>query len=266
MAGTAWPADFNGHAGSEVHLMRMRRVDPAGFDRFIKFNLAGFLDVDEGTNGSPLWVWNLGCEGQTIETDMSWLPFLVNLRPELIVLFRGSLESIIRPAMLNDSSWPSWLPKGWRGYAAMDPRCYFSSTWWRRTKQATVDRIKQSTRKRLLSQRPGVPLMDATTLIPHYEELLNKLRPLQSRILLLGLLSPDPHSFPGSAENFAYINGELSALAKRHDVEFLDWGRNFLSDHRQDDLFYRDGFHPSPKGCRLLAKVLADYLEIASGN
>jgi len=246
--------------------MRMRRVDPEGFDRFIKFNMAGFLDVDEDNSGPPLWVWNLASEGQTIETDIFWLPLLVNLRPELIVLFRGSLESIIRPAMLKDSSWPSWVPKGWRGCVAMDPRCYFSSTWWRRTKQTTVDRIKQSTRKRLLSRRPGVPLMDASTLITHYEELLKKLRPLESRILLLGLLSPDSNTFPGSPENFAYINGELSALAKRNGVEFLDWGRTLFSDHRSDELFYRDGFHPNPTGCGVLAEVLAEYLETDSKN
>lgn len=241
----------------------MRRVDPDGLNRFIKFNMAGFFDVDENTKGVPLWVWNLACEGQTIETDIFWLPFLVNLRPELIVLFRGSLESIIRPAVLKDSSWPVWIPNGWRGYASMDPRCYFSSTWWRRAKQTTVDRVKQSARKKLLSDRPGLPLMEGPTLIAHYEELLKKLRGLKCRILLLGLLPPDSRMFPGSPENFAYINDELSALASRHDVEFLDWGKNFLSRHKAEELYYRDGFHPNENGCRVLANVLGDYLGIS---
>ena len=108
--------------------------------------------------------------------------------------------------------------------------------------------------------------MEPSTLIAHYEDLLKRLRPLKSRILLLGLLPPDSRTFPGSPENFASINSELSALAGRHEVEFLDWGREFLSDHEHDELFYRDGFHPNLDGCRVLAKVLAEYLDNANGN
>jgi len=245
---------------SEVHLMRMRRVDPKGFDRFINFNMAGFLDSDDKVANSALWVWNLACEGQTIDTDGFWLPFLTNLRPELIVLFRGSLESIIRPAMLRDNSWPWWVPNGWRGYAAMDPRCYFSSTSWRRTKQAAVDGLKQTARQKLLSQRPGQPLMDAAVLVSHYEDLLTKLQTLQTRILLLGLLAPDPCSFPCSPEQFDRVNSEIAGVAARREVEFLDWGKHLLSSHKHAEIFYRDGFHPNSIGSRLLANILVEYL------
>jgi GDSL-like Lipase/Acylhydrolase family len=253
-------ARSNGHGPTEVHLMRMRRVDPGGFDRFINFNMAGFLDPDTKPSSSALWIWNLACEGQTIDTDDFWLPFLRNLRPELIVLFRGSLESIIRPAMLIDNSWPWWVPNSWRGYAVMDPRCYFSSTWWRRAKQETIDRVKQTTRRKLLSERPGLPLMDPSVLIAHYENLLTQLRPLSSQILILGLLPPDSRRFPGSPENFAQVNRQLSALASRFEVEFLDWGQHLLSNRQHDEIFYLDGFHPNPNGNRILASILAEYL------
>ena len=253
-------AQSNGSGPTEVHLMRMRRVDPSGFDRYINFNMAGFLDSDNKPSNSTLWIWNLASEGQTIDTDNLWLPFLANLRPELIVLFRGSLESIIRPAMLKDNSWPWWVPNGWRGYAVMDPRCYFSSTWWRRAKQETLDRVKQVTRRKLLSKSPGRPLMDPSVLIAHYENLLTQLRALNSRTLVLGLLPPDSLTFPGSPHNFAFVNRELAALAARHDVEFLDWSQHFLSDHEDNEVFYLDGFHPNHNGNRLLARILAEYL------
>jgi len=252
-------AHSNGHGQTEVHLMRMRRIDQ-GFDRFINFNMAGFLDPDNKPSSAALWIWNLACEGQTIDTDDFWLPFVTNLRPELVVLFRGSLESIIRPAMLKDNSWSWWVPNGWRGYAAMDPRCYFSSRWWRRAKQETIDRIKQTTRRKLLSARPGLPLMDASVLIAHYEKLLNQLRSLSSRILILGLLPPNSKSFPGSPENFAQVNRELADLAARYDVEFFDWGQTFLSNHQHEEVFYLDGFHPNQKGNRVLASILTEYL------
>src|SRR5687768_10684392 len=87
---------------NNVHELRLRHVDPHGFDRFVEFNVAGKIDVDAGQFASDLWLWNLACEGQTIETDVNWLPLIRTLRPELVVIFRGSLESIVRPAALHD--------------------------------------------------------------------------------------------------------------------------------------------------------------------
>ena len=90
-----------------------------------------------------------------IGSDFGWLSLIAALRPDLVVIFRGSLESIIRPAMLVDGDWPWWVPPSWRGYAAMDPRCYFSTTWWRKAKQSSVDAMKQKVRLKLLKRAPA---------------------------------------------------------------------------------------------------------------
>src|SRR5688572_31810707 len=90
-----------------VHELRLRHVDPHGL---VDFNIAGKLDVDEHTDSTDLWCWNLACEGQMVETDLAWLPLIRTLNPELVVVFRGSLESIVRPAALHDGTWPWWVP------------------------------------------------------------------------------------------------------------------------------------------------------------
>ncbi len=146
------------------------------FNRQIDFNVAGLMNVDADQTSSDLWLWNLGCEGQTIDSDFGWLPLIAALRPELVVIFRGSLESIIRPAMIADGDWPWWVPQSWRGYAAMDPRCYFSTTWWRKAKQTSVDALKQRARLKLLKRRPGKPLIDIEKFTSHQTELLKRLR------------------------------------------------------------------------------------------
>jgi lysophospholipase L1-like esterase len=242
-----------------VHHMRLREVDPEGFDRFVKFNVAGFIDRDEQAEPA-LWVWNLGCEGRTIEEDFGWVPFVKNLQPECIVIFRGSLESIIRPAMIKDGSWPWWVPTSWRNYSTLDPRCYFSSTWWRKVKQSSLDKIKQVSRRKLLDLRPGKPLMDLESFINNYAELLVQFRPLDTRVLVLGLLPVDDRSFPGSAEYFCSVNAEVKQLAIRFGVEFFDWGTCLKSHEKYQELFYRDGFHPSGKGARILAEILLGRL------
>ncbi len=243
-----------------VNEVRLRKVDPDSFNPFLRVNLAGRLNVDERESGHMFWLWNFACEGRTIETDFEWLPLIASLKPELVIIFRGSLEGILRPAMLHDGAWPWWLPHSWKGYAAMDPRCYFSTTWWRRAKQVTVDMLKQTVRLRLIKARPGVSLMKPERLLEQYSTLLARLQETKARILMLGLLPVDSRCFPSSPESFQLINANLSKLANSVGVEFFDWGARLNSQSADGGFFYRDGFHPNEAGARALASILQQYL------
>src|SRR5215217_5984542 len=242
-------------AGVNVHEFRLRQVG-ADFNRQINFNVAGLMNVDGDQNPSDLWLWNLACEGQTIDSDLGWLPLIAALRPELVVIFRGSLESIIRSAMVLDGDWPWWVPQSWRGYAAMDPRCYFSTTWWRKAKQSSVDALKQRARLKLLKVRPGKPLIAIEKFMSHQTELLRRLRALGTRVLVLGLLPVDEARFPGSGEQFKTVNARLKQIADAEGVEFFDWATSLNGG----ELFYRDGFHPNAAGAGVLAGILRERL------
>ncbi len=241
-----------------VHEFRLRHIDT--FSRDIEFNVAGFMNVDAQQNPSDVWLWNLACEGQTIESDFAWLPLIAALRPELVVVFRGSLESIIRPAMFDDGDWPWWVPSSWRGYAAMDPRCYFSNTWWRKAKQTSLDALKQKARLRLLKVNPGKPLMDLELLAEHQTELIRQLRALGARVLVLGLLPVDHARFPDSPEHFKTVNARLQQIAEAEGAEFLDWASLLPTNGQCSELFYRDSFHPNAAGAGALAKILRERL------
>ncbi len=242
-------------AGANVHEFRLRQIG-ADFNRYIDFNVAGLMNVDVDHNQSDLWLWNLACEGQTIDSDLGWLPLIAALRPELVVIFRGSLESIIRPAMVVDGDWPWWVPQSWRGYAAMDPRCYFSTTWWRKAKQSSVDALKQRARLKLLNLRPGKPLIDLERFTSYQTELLKQLQALGARVIVLGLLPIDDTRFPGSLEHFKSVTARLKQIADAEGVEFVDWA----SSLNGGDLFYRDGFHPNAAGADALAGILREQI------
>jgi lysophospholipase L1-like esterase len=242
-----------------VHEFRLRQIS-ADFNSQIRFNVAGLMNVDADQTPSDLWLWNLACEGQTIASDFGWLPLIAALRPELVVIFRGSLESIIRPAMIADGDWPWWVPRSWRGYAAMDPRCYFSTTWWRKAKQSSVDALKQRARLKLLKARAGKPLVDVEQFASYQTELLKRLRALDTRVLVLGLLPVDQTRFPGSSEQFKTVNRRLKQIADAEGAEFFDWA----SSLNGGDLFYRDGFHPNSAGAATLAKLLREKVQSSS--
>ena len=243
-----------------VHELRLRHID-ADASRQIDFNVAGFMNVDrEQSSGSQLWLWNLACEGQTIDSDFAWLPLIAALKPELVVVFRGSLESIIRPAVLRDGAWPWWVPASWRGYAAMDPRCYFSTTWWRKAKQTSVDALKQKARLKLLNEGNGQPLMDVDPLLAHHASLLKSLRALGARVVVLGLLPVSEDRFPGSPEHFKTVNAKLRDVAECEGVEFFDWAAQLTEKCPPENLFFRDGFHPNAAGAQALAEILQTHL------
>jgi hypothetical protein len=214
------------------------------------------MRVDGQHGASDLWLWNLASEGVTIDSDFDWLPLIAALRPELVVVFRGSLESIIRPAMVSEAGWPWWVPQSWRSYAAMDPRCYFSTTWWRRAKQTSVDSLKQRIRLKLLRARAGKPLMDLETFASHQAELIRRLQSLSAHVLVLGLLPVREERFPGSAEYFKSVNVRLQQIAEAQKVEYFDWASQ-LNGGR---FFYRGGFHPNNAGAVALAKRLRQRL------
>jgi lysophospholipase L1-like esterase len=243
-----------------VHEFRLRQIDADAF-RQIDLNVAGFMTVDSDQGfGSDLWLWNLACEGKTIDSDYAWLPLIAALKPELMVVFRGGLESIIRPRAFRAGVWPWWVPASWRGYAAMDPRCYFSSRWWRRAKQTSVDALKQKARLKLLKQREGQPLMDVDQLLLHETSLLKSLRALGSRVVVLGLLPVSEDRFPGSPDYFKTVNARLREVAAHEGAEFCDWAVPLIQKGGHEDLFYRDGFHPNVAGARALAEILQMHL------
>ena len=240
-----------------VHEFRLRYVDSRAFNPQIEFNVAGLINGEEHGGAVDLWLWNLACEGRVIDTDFGWLSLIGALHPELVVIFRGSLESIIRPAMVLDLDWPWWVPPSWRGYAAMDPRCYFSTTWWRKAKQSSVDALKQRARLKLLRARPGKPLIDLDQFSRYLSDLIKRLRALGTRVVVLGLLSVDDARFPGSPEYFKSVNKRLENIATTEGAEFFDWGSLLPAN---GELFYRDSFHPNKAGARALAAILRERL------
>jgi lysophospholipase L1-like esterase len=244
---------------ANVHEFRLRQID-ADFNRQIEFNVAGQMNVDTDQRVEDLWLWNLACEGQTIDSDFAWLPLIAALRPELVVIFRGSLESIIRPAMIADGDWPWWVPQSWRGYAAMDPRCYFSTTWPRKAKQSSVDALKQRARLKLLKAKPGRPLIDVENFASYQTELLKRLAALGTRVLVLGLLPVDEARFPGSSTQFITVNERLKQIAAAEGAEFFDWALSLNGGGH----FYRDGFHPNAAGAEALARLLREKVQSSS--
>jgi lysophospholipase L1-like esterase len=141
----------------------------------------------------------------------------------------------------------------------MDPRCYFSTTWWRKAKQTSLDALKQKMRLRLLKVQPGKPLMDLEILATRQAELLRRLRVIGTRVLVLGLLPVDQARFPDSPQHFKSVNTRLQQIAHAEGAEFFDWASLLPANGKQGELFYRDSFHPNAAGAAALAKILREY-------
>ena len=87
-------------------------------------------------------------------------------------------------------------------------------------------------------------------------ELIESLRAMGTRVLVLGLLPVGHASFPGSAEYFETVNARLSEIANAEGAEFFDWASSLAARGKHEDLFYREGFHPNEAGTMALAEIL----------
>jgi hypothetical protein len=235
-------------------------VDPDRFNRFVRFNTAGLWDNDSKGPRGALWLWNLACEGTTVDADLEWLPWLDNLRPERIFIHRGSLESIVRPGALRSGLWPWWVPLSWRGYAAMDPRCYFSAAPWRRLKQGAVDRLKQRVRVHLLAKDPPAPLMTVTEIHERLSSFLAQISSMAGEVFVIGLLPVGDDTFPGSASQFEAVNYVLARLANEFGAHFLDPSSSRGQRFDNPAFYYSDRFHPNLFGAREIAAFICSSM------
>jgi lysophospholipase L1-like esterase len=104
--------------------------------------------------------------------------------------------------------------------------------------------------------------MDLEIFATYQAELIRQLRPLGTRVVVLGLLPVDHSNFPGSPEQFKTVNARLEEIAKAAGVEFVDWGSRLNGDA----LFYRDGFHPNARGAAALATILHERIGPQKGT
>lgn len=246
----------------KIKEIRLRFDSNVNTDEPKPFNLLGYQSPGE-TGGIDIWIWNLASEGTTVEHDKRWLPLLQNLKPERVFLLRGALESIVRPISSISGDFPWWVPKGWRGYASMDPRCYFSTTWWRRWKQVTIDFLKQKIRHLLLQSGATGSLLTETVFERHLEDLCLKIKPLGSEIIGIGLPPVSNNTFPGSQSRFDQINSLILSAMNHYSGVFVDLSNAFGAEGADSDFYYRDGFHQTKKGAIQIARVL---LDLASGD
>ena len=102
--------------------------------------------------------------------------------------------------------------------------------------------------------------MELEKLVEYQRELLQKLRALGARVLVLGLLPVSETCFPNSQEYFETVNTKLKDVAHAAGAEFLDWGSLLRAKATHAEFFYRDGFHPNQAGARALAEILRNAL------
>lgn len=201
-------------------------------------------------------VVNLAAEATTVKQDLHLLDEIQAVNPEYIFIMRGALEGIVRPQLQIDGDYPAWFPKSWRRYAGLDPRCYWSDTWWRRWKDQRIDWIKQHLRMHLLRTSPNAQLLDDAVFEASLVVLLSKLCELDAHLYLLGLPSVSETTFPGSSEAFLSRNQLIKQCAQDTGAIYLELDEGMYFDRH----YYRDGFHPNQAGAELMAASLLRQL------
>ena len=214
-------------------------------------------------NGDQIYFWNLACEGTTIGDDLQWEAVIEQLKPEYLFVMRGALEGIIRPFQSLGHA-PRWLPTSLQHYAALDPRCYFSTTRWRRIKQKAVDWLKQRLRLRWLARGYSGQLLDEEQFAIQARNILPTLSAAAHTKFLLALTPVSGKTFPNSDVAFVRRNKFLESYARESNWQYIDLSPEF--DPGDQVHYYRDGFHMTRMGARKFARALLVVLDNKATN
>lgn len=237
--------------------VRLRKMDVGSFSKFVNFNIAGNIEVDNSVTGNHLWIWNLASEGTTCVDDKKWFSFVENIKPERVFLLRGPYESIVRPDSVFNGKWPLWMPQSWRTPAGLDPRCYFSNTWWRAAKQICINHLKQKIRLQFLKKSSGYSILPDDQYLNEIDKTVNFLLSLEIEVWILECPPVNNSTFPGSPKKFSERNSALKSMVASRRIKFVEWDCHRLGKQQ----YFNDGFHLNQSGATEIALQLLANLD-----
>lgn len=240
-----------------IHGLRWRLVNLNDYRDLSSYNSASLIDFDAEKTSSALWLVNLAVESCRVADELARVRKILALAPDRAFLLLGTHEAVARPSASLTGNWPSWLPKSWRHYHAMDPRPYFNSNPWRRAKQKFIDWAKQKARHALL-KHGRQPLVADEVVFRQFAQLVTRIQSAGVAVTVLEMTPMGEDMYPGTLEIIRRRNEQIRQWCLARQVDFVEWEKALYED--RSTAFFRDQQHVNQDGARLMAKILMRYI------
>lgn len=171
----------------------------------------------------------------------------------LAIIAHGITEAIVRPTPRA----LALMPARWRNPGWMDPRPYYSRSWWKRVPQRLESAARWRIKNLLIRILGGTQWRSPDAYRSALHDLLERLITSGTAVVVLGSPDLDERYFPGSPQQLHRYDDINAALAEQLGAmhirlsDRLDAWDDYLADH----------FHPSVSGHARIAGEILRRLE-----
>lgn len=226
-----------------------------------------FTDELQRLLGDSFEIVNLAYTGTCINYPLNLLneneiePSTTHFRTYCIILY-GNVDAQIRPNR-KGKIFPH-IPQRYRGGGMLMPRPFYSHSSVKKLGQHfdNVFRWMLSTIIKVIDGTEQWTDIDSFRI--QYSELVNRLLVLGITPIICSCVYIDEKLFPGSQEQYELFNEQMTNLAAKHNLAYIDLYDFFQRSVATQgwNVFYNyDHFHPNGRGYEIMAKLIFDEIE-----
>ena len=202
-------------------------------------------------------ITNLAITGKTILYANEILSKIRESQPDVILLFLGSVDALVRPK--QEGIW-NLLPARYKLNGMLDPRPFYSKKKWKSFFQHIDSWIRWHLKIILLKTVGTFSWVDEDNFKKNYEMFINQF--CDKKMLAVSPVYVDEKYFPGSNQNLKKYRSIISEVcSKKKNLYFFDiYSQQEKLKWKDKSIYGDDHFHPSKYGYEWMGKILGEQI------
>lgn len=198
---------------------------------------------------------NLAITGKTIFFANEISEQVKEENPDLILLFLGSVDGLIRP---KEKGWIwKFLPKRYKLNGMLDPRPFYSHSFLKRICEHVDSWVRWHLKIILMKICGTYSWVELEEFETEYRKFLTSFA--DRKILMVSPVYVDERFFPNSNDNLKRYVECIKKLSKEYNQYYIDL-ISIQKNMKWEDIYNYDHFHPSKKGYTWYAKLFSDEI------
>ena len=208
---------------------------------------------------------NFAYTGTTIKYAIQKIPELLAYNPDVVIVFYGNVDAILRPKTDGKLNLYHILPKRYRGNGMLDPRPIYSRNLYKSILEHADSLFRYNFKKLLIMMYGVYSWVGIEEFTENYQQLIDAINAEHRRIILVSTVTIDDYYFPNSTAQFIKYNSVIQQLARENNKLYLDL-YSFLNEFDKDEIYGADHFHPNANGYEIIGKKLAEWAIVSDGR
>ena len=220
-----------------------------------KINYVSKLKEILSLNYDNIEIINYAHTGTTIKYINNIKELWENEYFDVCIIAYGNVDGMLRPNLNSLLNLYSILPKRYKQNGMLNPRPYYSNTWYKSFFQHLDSFFRWHLNAFLLKLQGSTTIISLKEFEETYIITLDMLSNISSNMILLSTVKVSDRFFPKTNLSFVEFNRKIKSIAKLYEDHYVNiYG---LLDKYD---YYDDFFHPNSMGYNIIADAIASEI------